>query len=151
MPFATAILEGDSLFPWIETVHVLAIATVVGTISIVDLRLLGMTAHVKSARRLMSQLLPVTWTAFAVAVTSGFLMFSSKAVKYAANWPFRIKMLLLVIAGLNMIVFHLLTQRSSDRWDEGKTPLSAKIAGATSLTLWIAIIAVARWIGFTII
>jgi len=150
MPFAKAIAEGSVLFPWIETVHVLAVVTVVGTISIVDLRLIGVRAHVKSVRRLMSQLLPITWTAFAIAVPSGFLMFSSKAVKYSANWPFRIKMLLLLAAGFNMILFHFIVHRGGARWDEGRTPPSAKIAGFTSLILWIAIVAFGRWIGFTI-
>ena len=149
-PFAVAIVEGASLFPWIETVHVIAIVTVVGTISVVDMRLLGVRAHVPSARRLMAQLLPATWIAFAVALISGVLMFSSKAVKYAANGPFQAKMLLLVLAGANMLLFHALTHKNIEMWDTGKTPPSAKIAGALSLTLWISVIALGRWIGFTI-
>lgn len=150
MAFAKAIAEGSVLFPWIETIHVLAVVAVVGTISIVDLRLIGLNAHVKSVRRLMIQLLPITWTAFAIALPSGFLLFSSKAVTYAANWPFRIKMLLLLVAGLNMMLFHLIVHRGGHRWDEGKTPLMAKVAGLTSLALWIGIVACGRWIGFTI-
>jgi hypothetical protein len=148
--FATAILEGDSLFPWIESIHVLAVVTVVGTVSVVDLRLIGLRAHMPSAQRLMRQLLPMTWIAFAIALTTGFLLFSSKAEKYAANWPFRIKMLLLLCAGLNMAVFHLVTHRGIKAWDASRTPLRAKIAGGASLLLWIAIISFARWIGFTV-
>ena len=151
MRFASAIREGTSLFPWIESLHVLAIVTVVGTISIVDLRLLGAGAHVKSHHRLMAQLLPITWTTFAVAATSGFLLFSSNAVKYAANGPFRVKMVLLLGAGANMLVFHLLTHRHMAQWDEGKAPPMTKFAGAASLTVWVAVIAAARWIGFTLI
>src|SRR4051812_43791255 len=106
-PWAVAILEGDNLFPWIESVHILAVVIVVGTIWIVDLRLLGISSHTKSVRRLVKQLLPITWGAFAVAFVAGFMMFSSKAVAYAANWPFRIKMLLLICAALNMLYFHI--------------------------------------------
>ena len=150
MPFAEAIAEGSVLFPWIETIHILAVVTVVGTVSIIDLRLVGVGAHVKSIRRLMSQLLPTIWTAFAIAVPTGFLMFASKAVKYSANWPFRIKLLLLLAAGVNTLVFHLLIHRGGERWDEGETPTSAKIAGYTSITLWIGIVVFGRWIGFIV-
>jgi hypothetical protein len=149
-PFAVAIVEGESLFPWIETVHVIAIVTVVGTISVVDLRLLGVKAHVQCAQRLMTQLLPATWIAFAIALISGLLMFSSKASKYAANGPFQAKMLLLLLAGANMVLFHVITHKHIETWDVGKTPPSAKLAGALSLVLWTLVIACGRWIGFTV-
>jgi len=148
--FATAILEGDNLFPWIEAAHVVALVIVVGTIWIVDLRLLGVPAHTRSVQRLLKQLLPLTWAAFGVAAVSGFLMFSSNAVAYAANWPFRIKMLLLIGAGLNMLYFQLTTYRDVGRWDEAHTPRAAQIAGALSLSLWVIVIFLGRWIGFTI-
>ena len=148
--FATAILEGDNLFPWIEAVHVLALVIVVGTIWIVDLRLLGVAAHTRSVQRLMKQLLPLTWGAFAIAVASGFLMFSSNAVAYAANWPFRIKMLLLIGAGLNMLYFHVATYRDVGQWDEANTPRAARVAGGLSLSLWVIVIFLGRWIGFTV-
>jgi len=64
---ATAISENEILFPWIESVHVLAIVLVVGTISIVDLRLLGVASLDRTVRRLMTDVLPYTWGAFAVA------------------------------------------------------------------------------------
>ena len=68
---ATAVAENDILFPWIESVHVLAIVLVVGTISIVDLRLLGLASLDISARRLMRDVIPYTWGAFAVAAITG--------------------------------------------------------------------------------
>lgn len=150
MPFAIAIVEGDYLFPWIETVHVIAIVLVVGTISVVDLRLLGVQAHVPSAQRLMGQLLPATWIAFALALISGLLMFASKASQYAANGPFQAKMALLLLAGINMALFHVFAHRGIAAWDLGKTPPAAKIAGAASLALWCAVLACGRWIGFTV-
>lgn len=147
--FATAIREGDTLFPWIESVHVLAITLVVGTISIIDLRLLGLPAHRRGVRRLMQDVLPLTWGAFAVAVVSGFLLFSSTAVKYAAIWEFRAKMLLIVAAGLNMLLFHVVTFRDAHLWDElAQTPRAAKIAGISSLCLWIGVVVLGRTIGF---
>lgn len=149
--FATAIREGDSLFPWIESIHVLAISLVVGTILIVDLRLLGFGAHRRSISALMREVLPLTWSAFAMAATTGFLLFASAAVKYAALWEFQAKMLLLVGAGLNMTIFHLVSGRSMVAWDEAATPpLAAKAAGGLSLCLWLGVLVMGRVIGFAL-
>src|SRR6188472_2364860 len=105
-PVAVTILENELLFPWIESVHVLAIVLVVGTISIVDLRLLGWASLDRAVTRLMGDVLPWTWGCFVAAVITGGLLFSSRAPDYAHNFFFQGKMLLLVVAGLNMALFH---------------------------------------------
>jgi hypothetical protein len=123
---------------------------VVGSIAIVDLRLLGLASQRRPISVLTAEILPFTWIAFLVAVATGFTLFASNAVKYFDNGPFRAKMILLVLAGLNMAAFHLVTWRGRDRWDkDARTPLQVKAAGAISLSLWIAIVACGRWIGFT--
>src|SRR6202163_3516084 len=96
---ATAISENEILFPWIESVHVLAIVLVVGTISIVDLRLLGVASLDRPVRRLMHDMLPYTWGVFGVAATTGSLLFASKATTYAHNFFFQGKMVLIALAG----------------------------------------------------
>jgi hypothetical protein len=147
---ATAISENEFLFPWIESVHVLAIVLVVGTISIVDLRLLGVASLDRTVRRLMTDVLPCTWGAFAVAAVTGSLMFSSDAVHYAHNFFFRGKLILLALAGLNMAVFHLAGIGDVERWGAtGQTPVAAKAAAGVSLLVWIAVVAFGRGIGFT--
>src|SRR5882757_5725175 len=88
----TQIRESDWLFPTIETVHVFALVLVVGTIMTVDLRLLGVANKERPFSELAGEMLPWTWVAFAVAAVAGLLMFSSKALTYYANIPFRIKM-----------------------------------------------------------
>ena len=150
-PIASAIGENEILFPWIESVHVLAIVLVVGTISIVDLRLLGIASLDLTARRVMGDVIPYTWGAFAVAATTGALMFSSDAVHYAHNRMFQGKLVLLAAAGLNMAVFHFIGVRDIERWDTGKghAPIAAKTAAAISLALWIGVVALGRGIGFT--
>ena len=149
-PFATAIRENGSLFPWIEASHVLAITLVVGSIGIVDLMPLGVASRNRAVTILTREILPFTWIAFAFAVLTGFLLFSSNAVKYSHNHFFQAKMALLVLAGLNMLVFHLITGRGMEAWDESpKVPPAVRLAGAVSLTVWIAVIVTARWIGFT--
>jgi len=151
LPLARMIREGETAFPWIEGIHVLAIVLVVGTIMIVDLRLIGLPAHRPGVRRLIRDLLPFTWAAFGVAVIAGALMFISKAMKYAHNPEFQIKMVLIMFAGLNMIFFHLIVARRIHLWDElSSTPVLAKTAGISSLLLWAAIVFYGRWIGFTL-
>jgi uncharacterized membrane protein len=138
-------------FPTIETIHVFALVIVVGTIAIVDLRLLSVASRNRSVSQLSNDVLPITWSAFCLAAVSGGLMFSSKAVSYLANWPFRIKMVLLVLAGLNMLYFHFMTYRTVHKWDDAdRAPSAARLAGALSLTFWIGVVVFGRWIGFTV-
>lgn len=148
---ATAIREGDGLFPWIESVHVLALTLVIGSIAVVDMRLIGWTSRERSVAQTTGGVLPVTWCAFVAAVLSGGLLFSSNATTYAHNAFFQIKMLLIVVAGLNMMAFHAFLGRGVHAWTTpDRTPLSGRIVGALSLTLWISVVACGRWIGFTL-
>ena len=150
-PFATAIREGGWWFPIIETLHVVAITSVVGSIAIVDLRLLGVPGHDASAARMMRDLLPLTLAAFVIAVISGSLMFITNAVQYAQNPQFRWKMLLIAAAGLNMALFHAGAGRAIASWDAQRCPPArARLAGALSLLLWLGIIFLGRWVGFVV-
>jgi hypothetical protein len=97
-----------------------------------------------------SELLRITWGAFAVAAVTGTLMFMTNARVYAGNTSFRIKMVLLLLAGLNMAFFHLTAGRSVIRWDKDRSaPRIGRTTAALSLSLWIAIIFAGRVIGFT--
>ncbi len=146
----TAIRQSTWLFPTIETVHVLATVLVVGSVTMLDLRLLNLASRDRSVTELHREILPWTWASFAVAVTAGFLLFTSSATKYYHNVPFRIKMVLLVLVGLNAAFFEFRTFRSVASWDQGRRiPLAAKIAGTVGILLWIFVVACGRWIGFT--
>jgi len=112
---ATAIRENEILFPWIESVHVLAITLFVGSITIIDLRLLGLASLDRAVNLLTREVLPYTWGAFAVAAITGALLFSSNAKTYAHNFFFQGKMILLLLAGINMSVFHAFTGRDIER------------------------------------
>jgi hypothetical protein len=150
--FATKVADSLTLFPWIETIHVGSVVTVVGALLIVDLRLLGVAAHTRSIQRLIGDVMPLTWLAFILAFGSGFLLFASNAVNYAGNTAFQLKMLLLVIAAANMIAFHLVTHRGNHIWDDKlNTPPPARAAGAISLVVWVAIVFLGRWVGFTMV
>ena len=82
LPLSVSIAESGFLFPTIETVHVMAIVLVFGSIAVVDLRLLGISSRGHSVRQLAEDVLPVTWIAFVFAVVSGTLMFLSNATGY---------------------------------------------------------------------
>jgi hypothetical protein len=149
LPLPTQIRESDWMFPTIETVHVFALVLVVGTIMTVDLRLLGVANKERPFSQVASEMLPWTWAAFAVAALAGTLMFSSKALTYYSNIRFRLKMVCLLLAGINMVMFHWLGTRHLEAWDLARPPRAARLAGGASLLLWITIVAAGRWIGFT--
>lgn len=147
---ATFIRESGSAFPALEAVHVIGIALVFGTIAVVDLRLLGVASHRRSALRLIQELLPYTWVAFAACVITGALMFVANATTYAQNSVFLWKMGLLLLAGLNMGIFHLGAFRRIDEWDTRLPPPGqARVAGFSSLALWAGVICLGRWIAFS--
>ena len=147
---ATAVRENEVLFPWIESFHVLAITLVVGSIAIVDLRLLGLASLDRALNRLTAEVLPCVWSAFAVAVISGGLLFSSNAHAYAHNSYFQAKFAFMALSGINMVFFHLVVGRDIERWGAASqtTPLRARIAGAGSLLFWFGVVACGRWVGF---
>jgi hypothetical protein len=149
-PFAVAVRQSSWMFPTLESIHVLSVVLVVGTISIVDLRLLGLPTREKAVRRITQEVLPYTWGFFVLALVTGFLMFASSATTYAADLPFQLKMALMLLAGLNMAAFHLLPYRTVHLWDVlVHPPVGAKVMAAMSLGLWVGIVVFGRWIGFT--
>ncbi|HEY2036435.1 MAG TPA: DUF6644 family protein [Steroidobacteraceae bacterium] len=146
---ADAIGQSSYLFPLIESLHVLSITVMMGTIALVDLRLVGLVNRERPVSLILREVLPFTIGAFISSVITGTLLFTSHAVQYMSNGPFVAKMVLMGVAGVNILVFHAVTQRSVRQWELGKTPLRAVIAGGTSLLLWVAVVACGRWIGFT--
>lgn len=148
-PVATSIRESDLVFPLIETAHVLAITLLVGTVAAVDLRLLGVTLTEDKVSTVARRVLPLTWAGFAVMLMSGILLFLAEAEKSYGNTAFRLKMLLLVLAGLNPLIFHFTIFRSVAVWDDApQVPVRARAAAIASLTLWSAIIIAGRAIAY---
>jgi hypothetical protein len=148
----STIASSEWMFPTIETIHVIAIVTVIGTIAMLDLRLVGLTSGKRTVRALAHDTIPVTWAAFALATVSGLLLFVSKASTYMVNPYFVAKFVLMAIAGINMAVFHRYVSRDMDVWGApgAVIPLNAKIAGTLSLLLWVAIPFCGRITGFTL-
>ena len=136
------------LFPAIETVHLLGMAVLVVTITIFDLRILGWTLPRTRVSVVGQRLLPWAWGAFALQVVTGTLLFSSEAVKVYLNPAFRVKMLLIVVAGAQALIFHRTVYARVANWDDDSSPLGAKLMGCVSILLWLGIVAAGRFIGF---
>ena len=147
---ATRIRDSVFLFPMIESTHVIGLALVFGTIAIIDLRLLGIASTHRSFQRMASDILKWTWAAFALTALTGSLMFITNATVYYHNFYFRTKMLLLALAGINMLFFELTAGRTIHNWDTAPSaPRAGKAVAVLSLAMWIGIIFMGRMIGFT--
>jgi len=138
-------------FTTVEVVHVFAVSLVLATIAIVDLRLLGFASTKRPFAELSRQVLPFTWAAFVLAVIAGSLLFISRATEYFVNPVFWIKMALIVVAGINMMIFEFITARDAQKWSLNPTPPPrARLAGGISIACWILVVVFGRLIGFTL-
>jgi hypothetical protein len=123
----------------IHYLHFLAILFVMVSISKVDLRLMGIADKKIPVTELLAEILPWSRWSFVIAAVTGTLLFISKAPSFYSNDDFRLKILFIGLAGINMAVFHAFTYRSVASWNDGvPTAFAAKVAGALSLTFWIA-------------
>ncbi len=149
---AVSIAESNWAFPIVETIHVIALALTIGTVLIMDLRLLGLASAKQRYTALRRDVFPWTWWAFGGAVVSGCLMFITQATEYYKNEAFRIKLLLLLLAGINMLVFELIIARGAANWNqESPVPWPGKVAALLSIALWISIVFFGRRVGFTML
>jgi hypothetical protein len=140
------------VFTTIEVVHVIAILMVIGTIAMVDLRLLGLASTKRSFTELARPILRWTWAAFGLAAITGSLLFISQATDYFATTTFKVKLFIMALAAINMLIFEFITVRGVQEWDRQPTPpAAARLAGAISLTCWILVFVFGRWTGFAVV
>jgi len=137
------------LFPALEIAHVAAIALVLGSIARVDLRLAGLASRDRSITEISREMLPWTWVGFALATLLGVLLFVGQPLRYVEVAFFDAKIILILLAGLNMLAFEYLTRRSVGRWDRAPIPpIQVRLAGGLSLAFWISVVICGRFIGF---
>ena len=129
-------------FPIVESLHFMGLALSIGTIAIVDLRLLGIGMRRQTASQLAADLDPWTRSGLAVMLITGPLMFSADAVVYHNNPAFQFKMTCLLLA----LLFHFTIHRKVTRSDV--SPMAARLAGGLSLALWTAVVGGGRMIAF---
>ena len=146
--FGQAMREWLYLYPAVETVHIVGIALLVGSIVVLDLRLLGMSRSLP-LRRLAAHILPWTAASFLLIVPSGLAMFVAHAGELISNPVFALKICLLMAAGTNAGIFYAGVFRTSAQWDvDSMPPVAARAAAALSLLLWISVIACGRLLAY---
>ncbi|MGI8835720.1 MAG: DUF6644 family protein [Pyrinomonadaceae bacterium] len=146
---AVTVRESSWAYPAVETVHIIGFVILVGAAAMFDLRLLG-----------SSRWLPVSDTArhllrwsragLVVVVPSGLLLFMSNAATLWTNPAFRLKMVLLAVAGVNAYLFHRWSFKTVMTWNSDvPTPARVKISAAVSLALWAGVISCGRFIAYS--
>jgi hypothetical protein len=147
-PLGMSIRSSTWLFPTIESVHIVGLALVIGSVMWLDFRLLGFSKRA-SVADVSRTVMPTTWIGFGVAVVTGTLLFASEAAMCYQNLAFRLKMLMLVLIGVNAGCYEFLARHKRKEWGiERDTPASAKMTAAVSLVLWCGVIVAGRWIAY---
>jgi hypothetical protein len=163
-PASIALRESLYLWPLIESTHVLTLAVFVGTAAMLDLRLLGVSFAGVPASVFTSRILPWTRASFALMTVSGLLLFYATPVRNYQNLFFRIKVILLVAAGLNVWLFHSRIHQRVAAWDldtvppraarvaawdlDRVPPRAARIAAVVSLTAWAGVVVAGRMMAY---
>jgi hypothetical protein len=148
-PWSVALLESYYAWPLVESTHVLTLALFVGTAAMMDLRLMGVSFGSVPASEFTGKMLWWTRASFAVMVVTGLLIFYSSPIRYYHNIFFRAKLVLLLLAGVNIWLFHGRIHKRVAEWDFADVPpRAARIAGAVSMASWILIVVFGRMIAY---
>src|ERR1700730_12180355 len=147
--WSASIHESEIAYSIIESIHVWSMCLFFGLAVMFDLRLLGWTMRKVPVSEFSRRLLPWTIAGFVIMVVSGTLLFSAIPLRSYQNIFFRAKMLMLLLAGLNVWIFHSGVYRRVEKWDlDGVPPRAARVAGVLSLALWIGIVLSGRMIAY---
>lgn len=146
-PQVASLMQTAWGWPIAESIHFVGLTLLFGSIAAWDLRLLGVARHVPMAA--FHRLVPFALVGFAINATSGAFFLMTDADQYVYNPAFHLKMLCLLLAGVNALLFYLLMFRRVTRLGPGAgEPVFARLSGAVSLGLWITVIICGRMITF---
>ena len=149
LPLAKMMRESLWAYPTVETIHIIGFAILVGSVVMFDLRVLGLSKNL-SVRGLSRHLLPWSLAALVLIVPTGSLMFLAHANDFLANRTFQLKMGLLMLAGINAIVFRTGPYQTVEHWDVAtRAPIAAQLSVAASILIWFSIIACGRFLAYT--
>jgi len=147
--WSTELHESLYAYTWIETAHVIAITLFVGTIAMVDLRLLGWAWRTVPISQVTSRILPWTVAGFVLMFVTGVLLFYAIPVRTWHSIWFRTKLVLLLLAAVNVWFYHRRVQRNRAFWDNApRPPLLARACAAISLVVWFSVIVAGRMIAY---
>lgn len=148
--FSTDLRESIYMWAVVNGIHVLGLGMFMGMLLFWDLRLLNVGLRKVPVQETWDRLAPWIGLGFAIMVVSGVLLFVSDPVRFWGNIFFRMKLVALVLAGLNAAAFHFTVGKRVVDWDRtGELPGVAKFSGAASLVLWAFIIVSGRLIAYS--
>ena len=136
------IANADWIIPAFQTVHILAIAVVISTMGMLDLRLMGFTGMRYPLRAMVDRYEPWMWISVLVLLCTGAVLIIGEPERSLGNWVFQVKMGLLASVLLLTVVFKQLLRRQVDAWE--RPQWAAKLTGLVSLLLWIGLASSAR-------
>jgi hypothetical protein len=149
LAWTTAIRESPWGYPITETAHVASIVVFAGLVIVMDLRLLGLAFTQTPPAQFQRRLFPWQMAAFVPSTATGLFLCVIDPLRYYGNVFFSLKLLLLALAGLNALLFHLRTYRRAGQWDEDpRFTALARLGGGVSLFLWSAVIVAGRFVAF---
>jgi hypothetical protein len=147
--WSTGIHESRYGYSIIESVHVLTLCLFLGLAVMLDLRLLGVSFRRTAVSEVVRQLVPWTVAGFVLMVISGVLLFTAIPVRTYQNVFFRLKVIMLISAGINVWVFHSTVYRKISEWNLATVPPKrARVAAGISLALWAGIVIAGRMIAY---
>ena len=148
-PWSIALHESEYAYTVVESVHVLTLCLFVGLAIFLDLRLLGVTMREVPVSQVSKRLLPWITGGFVVMVITGALLFYAIPIRTYESIFFRLKAMLLVLAGVNAFVFHSTIWKKLHEWDrDAIPPPRARLAGGLSLFFWAGIVVLGRMIAY---
>jgi hypothetical protein len=134
-------------WPAIESVHFAALAVLLGTVGLFDLRVLGLARSIPMPA--LHRLVPFGVAAFAVNVVTGAMFFVSAPDQYMFNPAFRLKLACMAVAGLNVVVFYsAFAGGLRATGPDTRAALPVRIVAAVSLAAWIGVIVFGRLITY---
>ena len=147
--WSISLRESLLVWPMLEASHIMTLMLFVGTIMVVDLRLLGVIFKTTPISEVDKKILPLTVAGFILLVITGVVLFYAKPLTYYNNLFFRVKLVLIAIAMINILVFHFRVQKNQDAWDTAeKPPTSVRVIASISLASWIFVVVFGRLIAY---
>lgn len=146
--FSTGIRESLWLFPILYTLHIFGVVILVAATSALDLRMLGLVMRNETVSDTADLLLPWAKAGFAAQLVTGAFLFIAQSAELWHNIAFLLKMITVLLAGLNVLIFHLTAYRNVRQWSKGPTPAGARFSAVFSLMCWFGIVAMSRLIAF---
>jgi hypothetical protein len=138
-------------FPALVAIHILGLAVSAGTVVWFDFRLLGASMRRVPVSTVYRQIMPWAFGGFGVMFVSGGLLLSGFAAAAYGNLYFRIKVTALLLAGVNALIYHAVTERRIAQWNTAaRPPLAARMAGLISVVLWAIVIMAGRMMSYTL-